>query len=230
MRTIALFISAGIFILAGIVAPSLGFAAPSTIFPPVGCSPTRPLMAWDGTGNTYCLAIPVCAAGEVLTSYAPGQLSCVAIAITPADTAPSEEEPPADTGSCTPVDRIIQRSACSKTCGGGTQSIKYSDGCGDIWTKTQSCNTQACPVTQPSIALPVAVGGGTCSPYTCSVTGTYGCGTDNPNDPSSPQRTGGACPFTWIFWGAGQSGTATGSVCSKGTVSNWTGTSFECIE
>lgn len=46
------------------------------VFPPQNCSPARPLMAWDGSGDTYCVAIPTCAAGQVLTSTGPGQLSC----------------------------------------------------------------------------------------------------------------------------------------------------------
>lgn len=36
-------------------------------------------MAWDGSGNTYCTALPVCATGQVLTSLVPGQLSCVTL-------------------------------------------------------------------------------------------------------------------------------------------------------
>jgi hypothetical protein len=42
------------------------------MFPPDNCSPTKPLIAWDGNGNTYCMALPsmlpACAANQYLTS------------------------------------------------------------------------------------------------------------------------------------------------------------------
>lgn len=68
-----------------------------TVFPPAGCSPRQPLMAWDGQGNTYCKAIPVCPPNQFLTSYSPGQLTCAAVIAS----VPTPPTPPGDGGGDT---------------------------------------------------------------------------------------------------------------------------------
>ena len=115
---------------------------------------------------------------------------------------------------CAPNWTTTGLGSCSVSCGGGTQAVHQSDGCGNTRTTSQSCNAQACG--------PVAVGGGDCTPYTCSETGYYGCG--------SPPGTA-KCPYTWSFWGVARPGNnTTGSGCPAGTQSTFTrnGTSFTC--
>ena len=46
---------------------------------------------------------------------------------------------------CTPNWTTTNVGACSVSCGGGTQTVTQSDGCGNTQQLTQSCNTQSCP-------------------------------------------------------------------------------------
>lgn len=78
------FLAVGAFLLvlniAGLPA-SLAASSATQMFPPKNCSPSKPLMAWDGNGDTFCMAIPTCAPGTYLTSVSAGVLSCAALPI-----------------------------------------------------------------------------------------------------------------------------------------------------
>ncbi|SMF39796.1 hypothetical protein SAMN02982917_2012 [Azospirillum oryzae] len=45
---------------------------------------------------------------------------------------------------CTPNPRVTGYGGCSASCGGGSQTVYWEDGCGGSWTTSQSCNTQGC--------------------------------------------------------------------------------------
>lgn len=45
---------------------------------------------------------------------------------------------------CTPSARIDGYGGCSASCGGGSQTVYWSDGCGASWTSSQSCNQGSC--------------------------------------------------------------------------------------
>jgi hypothetical protein len=45
---------------------------------------------------------------------------------------------------CTPSARIDGYGGCSASCGGGSQTVYWSDGCGGSWTSSQSCNQGSC--------------------------------------------------------------------------------------
>jgi hypothetical protein len=47
-------------------------------------------------------------------------------------------------GMCRP-NVVTTTSACSATCGGGTRTITTDDGCGNVSSTSEACNTQACP-------------------------------------------------------------------------------------
>ncbi len=51
---------------------------------------------------------------------------------------------------CTGPAPTCSTSACSKTCGGGTQTVTCTEVCGGITTNSQSCNTQACSTPTPT--------------------------------------------------------------------------------
>lgn len=45
---------------------------------------------------------------------------------------------------CNPSPYVTSYGSCSASCGGGTQTVFWSDGCGGTWTSSQSCNTGPC--------------------------------------------------------------------------------------
>lgn len=45
---------------------------------------------------------------------------------------------------CTPSAHVTGTGGCSASCGGGSQTVYWSDGCGSNWTSSQSCNTHSC--------------------------------------------------------------------------------------
>ena len=69
-------------------------------------------------------------------------------------------------GCCVPSWTISSYGSCSVSCGGGTQPVNYSDGCGGTFTSSQSCNTQAC----------VCVPNGSQSTVNSTQYDAYGCG------------------------------------------------------
>lgn len=45
---------------------------------------------------------------------------------------------------CVPSAHVTGTGGCSASCGGGSQTVYWSDGCGSTWTSSQSCNTHSC--------------------------------------------------------------------------------------
>ena len=130
----------------------------SQVFPPAGCTPTNSLIAWTGSGNTYCTkaSYPVCQTGEFLT-FNGTSLSCV------------------DPSICTSNWTTTSTGTCSATCGGGTQNATQSDGCGNTQTISQACNTQACAASpSPPSPSPPACSGGTMVGGCCSIILAFG--------------------------------------------------------
>lgn len=56
----------------------------------------------------------------------------------------SETQPCNTHSCCTPSNHIYGYGSCSKSCGTGTQTVYWSNGCGSTWTDTQNCNTHSC--------------------------------------------------------------------------------------
>lgn len=84
---------------------------------------------------------------------------------------------PAPPPKCQPADIITGYGTCSVTCGGGTQDVYHSDGCGNTSTTTQACNTQAC-VCVPNGPSITTLGSCSqpCGGGTQTVTVTNSCG------------------------------------------------------
>lgn len=64
-------------------------------------------------------------------------------------------------GFCVPNNQRTGESACSASCGGGTKTVYWSNGCGSTWTTQESCNTQSC-TPPPSISWNYDRWGGQC--------------------------------------------------------------------
>jgi hypothetical protein len=95
--------------------PQLQFFPPTAYGSP--CSPGAPVVAWNGAGSgkgTYCIALPICATGQLLTTVADGNgnpsFICVdpstgsTAAATPTDgSSTSGSSSSSQTGSATPT-------------------------------------------------------------------------------------------------------------------------------
>ncbi len=82
------------------------------IFPPIGipgttppCSASNNLIAWNGSGNTYCThpIYPVCTASEFLTSYDGVTLQCV------------DPSAPTQTATTCPSGQTLVNGVCTAT-------------------------------------------------------------------------------------------------------------------
>lgn len=68
---------------------------------------------------------------------------------------------------CTPNARVTGYGGCSASCGGGSQTVYWEDGCGGSWTTSQSCNTHGCCAGNA---------GQTCDANWCQGVGGTSCG------------------------------------------------------
>jgi hypothetical protein len=63
-------------------------------------------------------------------------------------------------GFCVPNNQVTGYGACSASCGGGTRSVNWTNGCGQTWQTQETCNPQAC-VQPPAGTLTIdGVAGG----------------------------------------------------------------------
>jgi hypothetical protein len=84
-------------ILLSTILPGAALAV-SQVFPPVGCSPSTPLIAWDGNGNTYCTAIPNCGPNQVVTANG-STFSCMTLPTPAPAPSPVPSSSPAPSGN-----------------------------------------------------------------------------------------------------------------------------------
>ena len=138
---------------------------------------------------------------------------------------------------------------CSVTCGGGTQTVTFTNSCGQSrWGGSQSCNTQPCCIENPTPTLgpcSASCGGGT-----QTVTFTNSCGQSRPGGsqscntqacPPPPQpyecrKPGGwskSCPI-WGYGGQGNQGDCAnvtadrGRYCGGSLISNGVRIGVDC--
>jgi hypothetical protein len=122
-------------------------------FPPVAygspCSPGAPVVAWNGAGSgkgTYCITLPICATGQLLTTVADTNgnpsFTCVepstdsTAAATPPDGSSSDSGSniPSSTGSATSTSTSSGLGYLESTVVGG--SVTSSNGCSATYLYT----------------------------------------------------------------------------------------------
>ena len=93
------------------------------------CPSNAALNYSNGAFVCKSLALPVCTTGQYLTSNDGATFVCSSL------------------DTCQPNWTTTSIGNCSATCGGGTENIVQSDGCGHTQVTQQVCNTQTCQCT-----------------------------------------------------------------------------------
>lgn len=127
---------------------------------------------------------------------------------------------------CTPNAHVTGYGGCSASCGGGSQTVYWEDGCGGSWTTSQSCNTQGC-TPPPSINWNYDRWGGQCRHIAVSVSQGFGgsqsfSGSCSLSGQSGGWSTGGGFDITFCDDGSRRGCTQTFDVsaCNGGGCTN----------
>lgn len=104
----------------------------------------------NANGTPICVGL-ACPSGQILNGINNGQPVCVPALPTcsSGSTLVSNGSGWACKGACVPSNQVTSYGGCSASCGGGSQTVNWSDGCGSNWTTTQACNTNACAPPPP---------------------------------------------------------------------------------